>query len=239
MTNAHDDLEPLEELPDLPDVPESEGRSAAASTGPRELERAPLMLRKAALVLIIASLFPWLAAGGWSLEVILSKLVALAGGYVMWMHVLHSHDEKVPGVFASLGGMHAKALTGVAYLLMLVGLVLPLALGQPGETLVEVLGIVVGLITWCQVGAYEKGGKFNPMFGLIIPLIGVGALGRLATMINSFDLFAFIGSAGVAVAAVIAGNTMVIAMKEAKLHGQAKKKAQMEARKQARRQKNS
>lgn len=228
MTND-DDLETLEELPEVEEVEE------AAATGPKELEQAPLMLRKAALVLIVAAMFPWLAPGGWVLNAILGKLVVLAGGYVMWMQVLHSHDEQVPGPFASIGGMHAKALTILASVLMVLGIVLPLILGERGETLVETLAIAVGLITFCQVGAYEKGGKFNPMFGLIIPLLGVGALGRLATMFANFDIFVLLGAGGVTVASGLAGYTMVIAMKEAKAHGEAKKKAQMEARKAARR----
>ena len=235
MTEAHDDLEPLEELPETMDAPEAPASKAA----PRELEKAPLMLRKAALVLIVSSLLPWLAPTGWVLGGIGAKLIVLLGGFVMWNQVLLGHDEKVPGVFASIGGMHAKALTGVSALVMVFGIALPLILGLAPESVVENLAIAVGLITWCQVGDYEKGGKFNPMFGLIIPLLGVGAIGRLATMIKSPDLFALVGSAGVTVASVIAGYTMWIAMKEAKEHGVAKKKAQMEARKQKRRHRDS
>jgi len=234
----HDDLEPLEEMEELQELPDSQPRTAAKSA-PRELEKAPLMLRKAALVLIVAGLFPWLAPGGWPLERVLAKVLVLLGGYLLHAHVLHDHDQPVPGFLAQLGGLHEKALMIAAYVLMLVGIVLPTAVGLPAETLVENAGVAIGLITFCQVVAYEKGGKFNPMFGLIIPLIGVGALGRLATMIANPEPFALIGSAGVTVAAVIAGYTMVLAMKEAKAHGQAKKKAMMEARKQARRQKRS
>jgi len=51
---------------------------------------------------------------------------------------------------------------------------------------------------------------------------------------ESFDIFALIGSAGVTLAAVIAGYTMVLAMKEAKAHGEAKKRAALEHRKAAR-----
>ena len=237
MTND-DDLEMLEELPDLEEVAETPA-TEAAPTGPRELERAPMMLRKAAIVLIAAALFPWLTPGGWVLNTILGKLVVLAGGYVMWAQVLHSHDEKVPGVFAKIGAMHEKALTILASVLMLVGVVLPMLLGERGETLVENLAIAIGVVTFCQVGAYEKGGKFNPMFGLIIPLLGLGAVGRLATMFANFDIFVLIGAGGVTAASGIAGYTMVIAMKEAKAHGEARKKAQVEARKQARRAKRS
>ena len=238
MTNE-DDLEALEELPEMDEVEEAPEAAPAASTGPKELERAPMMLRKAAIVLTVAALFPWLAPGGWIVNVIIGKVVVLLGGYVLWQQVLHSHDEQVPGVFASIGGMHEKALTILAALLMLVGVALPMVLGEIGETVVENLAIAIGLVTFCQVGAYEKGGKFNPMFGLIIPLLGVGAIGRLATMIANFDLFVLIGAGGVTAASGLAGYTMVIAMKEAKAHGEAKKKAAMEARKAARRAKRS
>jgi hypothetical protein len=229
-------LEELEELEGHGDAAPSDG-GAQAPSGPRELEKAPLMLQKAALILTLAALLPWLAPGGWVIERVLAKVVIALGGYVLYMGVLHSHDETVPGPFAKIGAMHAQALTALGAILMLLG-VSPLIDSELSlTTIVEKAAVAIGLVTWCQVAAYAKGGKFNPMFGLIIPIFALAALGRLATVFANFDVFALLGSAGVAAAGGLAGYTMFLAMKDAKEHGKRKKKAQMEARKKARKQK--
>ncbi len=223
----------LEELPE-----ETAAASPESSTGPRELEKAPMMLQKAALVLTVAALLPWLVPGGWLIERVISKLLVCLGGYVLYMGVLHAHDEQVPGVFASIGKMHKSALTLVGTVLMVVAVAPLIDSGPFLTTIVEKAAVAIGLVTWCQVAGYAKGGKFNPMFGLIIPVFALAALGRLATMVSNFDFFALLGSAGVAGAGGLAGYTMFLAMKDAKEHGKKKKQANMERRKAERRKKN-
>jgi hypothetical protein len=248
-------LEPLPDLPESehlaelpPDVPTrapmeapAPGAPAGGARGPskpRELERAPIVLRKAALILAIASLFPWLQPGGWTLDGILAKLIVALGGYVFYTAVLHRHGDAVPGPLAKLGGLHRLALDLLAIVIALVGLFFTLGDPLRFAPIVERASLAVGLAAWCQVLDYEKGGKFNPVLGLTIPLFGIAALVRLITVFTAFDpksdVFTAIGDVGVLAAAGIAGYTMFIALKEAKAHGEAKKRAAQEARMAAR-----
>jgi hypothetical protein len=259
------DLEPLEdvpdfeEIPDLDDVPdlapveelsapeppeelpaevEAPAPARPAKSGPRELEKAPLMLQKAALILTIAALLPWFVPGGWDVKRVIAKAVICLGGYVLYMGVCFTHDEKVPGVFASIGKLHKQALTILGAALMGLAVAPTIDSGPFAQTLIEKIAVAIGLVTWCQVATYAKGGKFNPMLGLIIPFFAFAGLGRLITVFGDFDLFALLGSAGVTGAGGFAGYTMYLAMKEAKEHGKKKKQVEMEKRKQARRAKN-
>jgi len=250
-----EDLEPLEDglhdparLEELgEDLPEEAAEPARprAGAGPRELERAPLVLRKAALILTVSALLPWLVPGGWDPLRVAAKALILLAGWLLYLGVLHSHGEqqKVPGVFQKIGDAHPLALDILALVIALVA-VAPLI--DPGDNkfgiIVEKAALAIGIGAWCQVLAYEKGGKFNPVMGLIIPLLGIASIGRVVTVFTdqgSFDLFALLGSAGVTVAAVIAGYTMVLALKEAKAHGEAKKRAALEHRKAARKAKSA
>ena len=227
-------LEELEELPD--EVEGGAGRAAGAEarSGPRQLEKAPLMLQKAATILIVAALFPWLVPGGWVLGTVLAKLLICLGGYVLYTEVLHLHheDAKIPGPLRSIGNMHDKALGVLGLLLMLAG-VAPLI--DPGfKPIVEKAAVGIGVLTWCQVFSYSQGGKFNPIWSLIIPMFGLAGVARLLTVFMNFDVFALLGSLGITAAGGVAGYTMVLAMKEAKQHGKQKKQAAMQARKAAR-----
>jgi len=237
-----DDLAPLEELGEELGEAVAEVAQPRASAGPRELERAPLVLRKAALILTVSALLPWLVPGGWDPMRVAAKALVLLAGWLLYLGVLHSHGEKqkVPGFFQKIGDAHPLALDILALVIALVGIA-PLIDGGSGDntfgTIVEKAALAIGIGAWCQVLAYEKGGKFNPVMGLIIPLLGIASVGRVVTVFTdqeSFDLFALLGSAGVTLAAVIAGYTMVLAMKEAKAHGEAKKRAALEHRKAAR-----
>lgn len=259
------DLEPLEDVPDFEDIPDLDDvpdlapieelsepealeelpdeaapapAAPPAKSGPRELEKAPLMLQKAALILTIAALLPWFVPGGWDVMRVVAKAVIGLGGYVMYMGVCYAHDEKVPGVFASIGKMHKSALTFLGAALMGAGVAPVIDSGPFAQTLIEKIAMAIGLVTWCQVAAYAKGGKFNPMLGLIIPFFAFAAVGRLITVFGDFDIFALLGSGGVAGASGFAGYTMFLAMKEAKEHGKKKKQAEMEARRKARQAKN-
>lgn len=220
--------EELPELEELEPLPASGGDAARA---PRELETAPLMLRKAALILSVASLLPWLQPGGFDLGVLGGKAVVLVGALLTYWGVLAAHGEKTPGFVAALSKSNAKLPGWIALGVMVVGVALPpWGLGA----IVERGALLVGTLVWLQVLAYEKGGKFNPVGGMVIPLIGVAGLGRIATVFANFDILALLGSLGVLAAGGMAGYTMVVAMKEAKAHGEAKKRAAVEERKRSR-----
>jgi hypothetical protein len=241
-----DDLESaeLEELPagELPPLPPAGAPPAAAPAaaaparaGPREVEQAPPMRGKAAVILTAAALLPWLvpSTAGFPLDRTLAKLVILLGGYLMYVGVKHQHGEAVPGFLAQLGGLHKQALFGLGVLAMLLGAA-PLVDAGGMQAIIEEAAEGVGALVWCQVQAYAKGGKFNPVAGLLIPMFGLGGLGRLVTIVKQFDLLALVGSLGVTAAGGVAGYTLFVAMKEAKEHGKAKKAAALEARKRER-----
>ena len=235
------DLEPLEEPASLTPIPSPVPApapplaSAPAGKRTRELERAPLMLRKAAAILIFASLLPWMRPGGFHVMVLVAKVIVLAGGGILYYSVLARHGEKTP--LDALAKLHNRALDVLGWLVILVG-VLPLVDGGEGGAgfpgAVEKGALAIGLAVFMQILDYEKGGKLNPVLGLMIPLVGIGALARLVTIFGSFEVFAFLGCVGVIAAAGVAGRTLQVAMKEAKAHGEAKKMAAVEARKAAR-----
>lgn len=218
-----EELPELEELEPLP--------AQAQARGPRELEAAPQMLRKAALILAVAALLPWLFPGGFHLMLLLGKAVVLLGALLHYWGILAAHGEPTPGLVAGLARRDARLPRWIGLAVMAAGLAVP-----PYElgAIVERGTLLVGTLVWLQVLAYEKGGKFNPVGGLVIPLIGVAGIGRIATVFRNFDLLALLGSLGVVAAGGLAGYTMVVAMKEAKAHGEAKKRAAIEERKRAR-----
>lgn len=216
---------------ELPELEELDPTSARAPGGPRELEAAPLMLRKAALILALAALLPWLQPGGFDLWVLGGKAVLLLGALLVYWGSLAAHARTAPGFVAALAKTHAKLPEWIGLGVMVVGFSIPpYSLGA----IVERGALLVGALVWLQVLAYEMGGKFNPVGGLVIPMFGIAGLGRIATLFKEFDALALLGSLGVVAAGGMAGYTMVVAMKEAKAHGEAKKKAAVEERKRAR-----
>lgn len=233
-----DELEELEELEEAAPATGAEDRPrSAAPAGPRELEKAPLMLRKAALVLVVASLFPWVSTSGWDLNTLIAKVVVLLGGYLAFNSVKLGAGEDVPGVFRAISGGQAKVLNIIGLVLMLAGVVVPFVdpgAVEPLRRAMELIFLAIGLIVVCQITTYEKGGKFNPTLGLFIPFAALAGLGRLVTLAGSFDVWALIGGLLATGAGIVGGYTLFLAMKEAKEHGQAKRRAQMEARQAAR-----
>ncbi len=259
MSNAKDpefhELEPLEELhelaplEELEPLPEDAGGSAspagrapssapapAADGGP---EVAPLMLQKAALILIFAALLPWLVPEGFNLVRLGAKCVILVGAWVLYCGVEFAHGGKTP--LDGLGKAHKLALPLLGYLLALAGIGLTMLAGQ-WQGMIEASALAVGVVTWCQVHGYVRGGKFNPMMALVIPMFGLAGVLNVAVVLG-LDVgglnkaLAILGSLGVAGAGGFGGYTMFLAMKEAKAHGEAKKRAAVEARAAERRKK--
>jgi dipeptide/tripeptide permease len=251
MTDAKDpgelpeltDLEPLEELDELPaetqpaTTPPPPGQAPAAPAQPREIERAPIMLQKSALILAVSALFPWLVADqGWDVARILAKVVILLGGWVAYCGIEHAHGHKTP--LDGLGKQHKMVLPVLSIVLMVVGLAPIIDAGN--KAIVEKAALAIGLLAWAQVHGYAKGGKFNPTWALIIPLFGLAGVIMVVTVpfmetVSTLNkAFAILGSVGVAAAGALAGFTLFISMKEAKAHGEAKKKAALEERKRQR-----
>lgn len=257
MSNANEsefhELEPLEELHDLEPLPESSsskgtsdrggGVATASAPHPGEMgaEVAPLMLQKAALVLTFAALLPWLVPEGFDLIRLGAKVVILIGAWVLYCGVEFAHGGKTP--LDGLGRANKFALPALGYVVIVTGVFLTLASGE-WEGIIEASALAVGAITWCQVHGYVRGGKFNPMLALVIPMFGLAALLNLAVAFG-LDVdglskaLLILGSLGVAGAGSFGGYTMYLAMKEAKAHGEAKKRAAAAARADERKRKRS
>ncbi len=248
MSNANEsefhELEPLEELQELEPLPEiappgSRARGTATAEAPRSGgsggsggEQAPLLLQKAALILTFAALLPWLVPEGFNLPRLGAKVVVLIGAWVLYCGVEFAHGGKSP--LDGLGKAHKLALPILGYVLILAGVGLTM-LGGKWEGMIEASALAVGAIAWCQVHEYVRGGRFNPMIALVIPMFGLAALINVAVALG-LDVdglskgLAILGSLGVAGAGGFGGYTMFLAMKEAKAHGEAKKRAAVEAR---------
>jgi hypothetical protein len=230
MSNANEpDFQELEPLPELPTESPADGPKAAGR-GP--IEKAPLMLQQAAMVLGISALLPWLVPQGFDLWRLVGKVVVLIGGYVAYCAAEHAHGKKTP--LDGVGNANKLALPILSYLLLLVGIGLT-QLSDAWQGMIEVSALAVAALAWTQVHGYSLGGKFNPTWALIIPMFGLAALVNIFVVFGLevpglAKAFAILGSLGVAGAGGFAGQTMFVSIKEAKAHGEAKKRAASEAR---------
>ncbi len=238
---------------------------------PRELETAPLLLRKASKVLIAGAALPWITAvateghmpwGNWAGGVVLTFLA----GFVMVEAVKARRGLPANGAVAGVAKSHALAGTGLG-LLIFIGAVVVAFLGkayfdgEPGRfvgntidaalypkaedryglrAIMEHATLLLGLATFAHILDYEYGGKFNPIFPLMFlgpALAGsfqlIGAFGAFGD--NSLGaLLSLVGSSTVAAGGFMAIYTMYASMKQAKVEGDLKRAAQLEARKAAR-----
>lgn len=249
MSNANEsefhELEPLEELHELEPLPDGGGggqlggggaggvaTAAAPRGGAAGDEKAPLMLQKSALILTFAGLLPWLVPEGFDLIRLGAKVVILLGAWVLYCGVEFAHGGRTP--LDGLGKANKLALPALGYVVLIAGVFLTLASGE-WQGIIEASALAVGAITWCQVHGYVRGGKFNPMIALVIPMFGLAAVLNLAVAFG-LDIdglskaLLMLGSLGVAGAGGFGGYTMYLAMKEAKAHGEAKKRAAAAAR---------
>ncbi len=158
MSNQNDDLEPIDELEphedlESPGAVSSEGRSEGSSDSAdapmreagigdkRELEQAPLELRKAAQILLAGSLLPfyvglsfatagaaadfrWIGEQNFPWGVFLgAKALALLGGYIFHEGYKATHGGEEKGPIAGLAKAHAMApmiLAGVIWIFALI-----------------------------------------------------------------------------------------------------------------------
>ncbi|QDU67953.1 hypothetical protein [Engelhardtia mirabilis] len=227
----------------------------------RKLETAPLLLNKAAWVLVVGSLIPWYGHdGGWVTTVAAKAVVAL-GCFLLYCCVVARTDDPVPAGLGALGkarwgpewGTKTRGFKDhilqliptplhiLAFLVAGAGFLLPLADPQMGDLLkamVEVGSLLLGGGTLVHIFAYRKGAHFSPIF----PMLFIGpALAGTSILIQTIGggnigskVPALLGSILSAGAGLFAVYTMVLALMEAKKEGDAKKAAAVEARKAAR-----
>jgi|GEM_PF-1125393 len=213
----------------------------------REMERAPTILRKAALVLLVGSFFPWGGVTPDWLGNLGEKLLVFVGLWVWHQSHLLRDNAKVSGFIGKLGAKSFLPLFVLAGLLALAGF-LPIfsfasltgegASGNFGPFAEKGFMILAGL-TVTHIYDYQHGGKFNPMFPIMFLAPGIAGIMALlkvfsADPIGIGQILGGLGAISVGGAGWMSAYTMYVAMKEAKAHGEAKRAAQAEARKAAR-----
>ena len=260
------ELEPLEEPSKIPDFKPDGGAAAQAalateSSPPaskaadgglkkRQLEQAPIILRKAAKIVLIGSLLPWLVgpkAGtvpvDW-LTLYGAKALALLAGWVFHQAFMATHGGKAWGFLDHLSKAHKMAVPVLAGFIA-IGSFVPIFMTDALDQFAaigEVTTLLLAAATFSHIFGYEHGGKFNPLFPLmflgpgIAGLLGIfGAVGRFGGDGNKPALLAgLVGLIIVGVGGMMAIYTMVVAMKQAKLEGDMKRTVALEKRKAAR-----
>jgi hypothetical protein len=167
--------------------------ATSATPSRRELEQAPLLLRKASLVLIAGATLPWITAaateghmpwGHWAGAVALTYLA----GWVMIESVKARRGLPANGAVAGVAKGHVMAGVGLG-LVIFIGACVVAWLGNAwfnGEPLkytgvaaadatdrysmraiLEAATLLLGLATFAHILDYEYGGKFNPVFPLM------------------------------------------------------------------------
>ncbi len=191
-------------------------RKPAAASQKRELEQAPLMLRKASWILVIGALFPFFTAlryaaaaineaGGltmgfdWKTWTIV-KLLVVAGGWVAYECSMVRHGDKPKSALAGLANAHAKAGIGVAsllwigaivYLYMVSDVYVEISAGVTDKVfrvgmVAEVLTLMLGMYAIEHIHGYEHGGKFNPLVPLLMLGPGIAGILNLLSSIAAF-----------------------------------------------------
>ena len=231
----------------MPQATETRRRAEPKAPMKRQLETAPLLLRKASIFLLVGSLFPWLTGvafgdsmpwGVWGIGV----ACAVVGGWIMIESAKHNAGLDANPLISPIAVAHPLAGTIFGFGVAVAGIVTGFVLGEglfPFYGGLEFATILLALATFAHILSYEYGGKFNPIFPLMFagPAIA-GALQavKAATRIgdNPLVLVSLIGSLIVSGAGIYALYTMVVSMKQAKIEGDIKKAEERERRKQER-----
>lgn len=265
------ELEPLhtdqpEASPGSADDPQAKGRQEAPQASPsasaggagatpspaggaagarRELEKAPLFLRKAALLLLAGSVVPWgdavveeLSTGRLWGGTIAEKVVCFLAVWVFYQSHVAKHGGKAHPLVAGLSKGSVAVPVALSGILAIAGL-LPLGTGE--WTLFtaysEKAFLLLGGFTFVHIYDYEHGGKFNPIFPLLFLAPAIGGFFAIFRVVVDGGLgFAalLLGTVPVTAAGALAMYTMYVALKQAKIEGDLKRQAQLEARKAAR-----
>lgn len=207
----------------------------------RELDRAPILLRKAALILLVGSIVPWGDARNPELSTgllwggsIAEKLVLYVAVWFFYQSHVLKHGGQVPSPFGALKPLGLMILAGAV---ALVGLYWPVTGMFLFPTLGEKILLLLGGFTWIHIYDYERGGKFNPIFPLLFLGAAITGLATIFEVVNDGPpglLALLVGTIPVTVAGFIAMYTMGVALKQAKTEGDQKKEAALAARRAAR-----
>ncbi|MAF64741.1 MAG: hypothetical protein CMJ84_03655 [Planctomycetes bacterium] len=210
----------------------------------RDLDRAPLVLRKAALVLLAGSILPWgnpLASWGGTVA---EKLLCFLAVWLFYQSHILKVGGQVHGLVKNIGRKGPGSVMILAAVVAVIGLIPSATLGAEALTLfktfTEKAFLLLAGYTFVHIFDYEHGGKFNPMFPLLFCFAAVGGFLSVFTVVPAMGeagplaFVALIGTVAVTAAGCMAAYTMIVAMKEAKVHGEAKRAAALEARKAAR-----
>lgn len=203
----------------------------------RELHPAQIHVRKAAIIVAVGSMLPWMTGQDPNLEMgpgFLAKALILVAAWVHAQGAMARHNEKAVGLIKSLAGIHRFLVPGLATIIALVGVFPVIDVGASGlGSWAEKFGLILAGFTFVHVYEYQFTGKFNPVF----PLMFLGpAAGGLVAIIGTFsqNLLGGIGAIIVATGGCMACYAMYEALKEAKEEGERKKTLAREARQAAR-----
>lgn len=230
----------------------NEPAAAGAKSGPgerpnkmapgqkRELDTAPILLRKAALILLVGSIVPWGDAA--NPEVISTGL--LWGGTIAEKAVLflavwlfyQSHVLKHGGA-SPLAALKPIGLMVLAGLLSIGGMYWWMTGVFLFPTFGEKILLLLGGFTWIHIYDYERGGKFNPIYPLLFLGAAITGLATIFEVVGDGPpgyAALLLGTIPVTIAGFMAMYTMVVSLKQAKIEGDIKKEAMLAARKAAR-----
>ncbi|MEM9381717.1 MAG: hypothetical protein AAGB93_17310 [Planctomycetota bacterium] len=192
------------------------GRSDGAGEPPkRELEQAPLLLRKASLILMAGAVLPWMTSistkgnmpfAMWIAGVVLTGLA----GWVLFDAANARAGAKANGLSKKLVEAHPMAATGVSLLLFIGAVVCAFSAGAFFTTTGDFIGfaqptgdqafketyrlravlehgtLFLALATFAHIHSYEYGAKFNPIFPLMF--FGPAVAGALHVLTAAADL---------------------------------------------------
>lgn len=206
--------------------------------GKRELEAAPLMLRKASLILLAAALLPF--GSQLTMAAFVGKLILLAAAYVFHQAHVFKAGEKAAGFVASMAKKSLIPVLALAGAIAVAAFVVPNLIPNstfPISSMGEMVALALACFTYTHIFDYEHGGKFNPIYPMLFlgpAIMGLLGILKLSEAEGPTLIAAALGALGVAIAGFMAVYTMFVAIKQAKIEGDLKKQAQAEARKAAR-----
>ena len=194
----------------------SPGSKNEAEPPKRELEQAPLLLRKASRILIVGALFPWMTSistqghmpwGYWFGAVIMTLM---AGG-VLYEGANAKAGAKANGLVKKVSDMHPMAVPGLSVLLFVLAAViafsgsvyfsktghhfLGFSIAEGAEdyrdtyslrAVLEHGTLYLALATFAHIHNYEYGGKFNPIFPLMF--LGPAVAGAMHVLTAAADI---------------------------------------------------
>lgn len=171
-------------------------RQSGGAPPKRELEQAPLLLRKASVVLMCGAALPWMTSlateghmpwsawfGSWALTMV--------AGWLLLDGAKARFGAKASGISKALAKIHPMAAVGASLLLFVVavgvcfstgvyfagdtfegfaipeGSELDLSNSYPIRAVLEFGTLYLALATFAHIQGYEYGGKFNPIFPLM------------------------------------------------------------------------